>query len=253
MRPLLAGAVLVVIGSACGGTSTARLPSSSPPTAVDPDTVAVNVTCGGPAFPASVLSERGSAETAMGPEADALRALLARPEADDLLPPTGWRTAVHTEDTVVFIADVEAIGDEPTFADVTLELADGAWQMHGFGQCRPVADVGPGLGLAEFRVAAHETLGPETTEIDVLVTERACNSGGDARGRIVEPAIIPRADAMVVVFGVVPRSGDQSCQGNPETPARLVLPEALGDRTLLDGSAVPPRDATTCPDIGVCP
>lgn len=244
---------LVMLGTACGGGPAEPTPSSSPPIAVDPDTVAVNVTCGGPPFPASVLAERGTAESAAGPEADALRDLLTRPEADDLLPATGWRLAVHTGDVVVYIADVEPIGDEPAFADVTLELVDGAWRMHGFGQCRPVADVGPGLGLAEFRVADHETLGPETIELDVLVTERACNSGADARGRIVEPAIIPSADAVVVVFGVVPRGGIQACPSNPETPARLVLPEPLGDRALLDGSSVPPRDATTCPDIGVCP
>jgi hypothetical protein len=214
---------------------------------------AVNVTCGGPAFPASVLSEAGNAEAGTGPEADALRALLQRPEAADLLPSTGWRLAAHTGDTVVYIADVPARADEPAFADVTLELVDGAWGMFGFGQCRPVADVGPGLGLAEFRVAGHERLTPETTELDVLVTERACNSGQDARGRIVEPAIILSADAITVVFGVIPRGGDQTCPSNPETPARLVLPEPLGDRMLLDGSSVPPRDATTCPDIGVCP
>lgn len=252
MRPILAIVALAVLGSACGG-GVAPTPSSTPPTAVDPDTVAVNATCGGPPFPVSVLSERGTAEAAAGPEADALRALLDRPEADDLLPRSGWRLAVHTGDVVVYIADVEPVADEPAFADVTLELVDGRWQGGGFGQCRPVADVGPGLGLAEFRVADHETLGPETTELDVLVTERACNSGADAGGRIVEPAIIPSAEAVVVVYGVVPRSGEHACPSNPETPARLVLPEPLGDRALLDGSSVPPRDATTCPDIGVCP
>jgi hypothetical protein len=251
MRGFLVLLVALLVTACAGGAS--PTPSASPPSAVDPEVATVNVTCGGPAFPTSVLSEAGTAETDPGPEADALRALLQRPEATDLLPPTGWRLAVHTGDMVVYIADVPARADEPAFADVTLELVDGAWRMRGFGQCRPVADVGPGLGLAEFRVAGHERLTPETTELDVLVTERACNSGQDARGRIVEPAIIPGADAITVVFGVVPRGGVHSCPSNPETPARLVLPEPLGDRMLLDGSSVPPRDATACPDIGVCP
>jgi hypothetical protein len=251
MRATIVVLVALIVG-ACGGAAPAT-PSASPPAAVDPDTVVVNVTCGGPPFPASVLSAPGNAQADEGPEADALRALLQRPEAAGLLPPTGWRMAVHTGDTVVYIADVPVRGDEPAFADVTLELVDGSWRMRGFGQCRPVADVGPGLGLAEFRVAGHERLIPETTELDVLVTERACNSGEDARGRIVEPAIIPTAEAIVVVFGVIPRGGNHTCPSNPETPTRLVLPEPLGDRLLLDGSAVPPRDATTCPDIGVCP
>ena len=244
--------LVALIATACGG-AVPPAPSSRPPAAVDPDTVTVSVTCGGPAFPASALSGRGNAEADSGPEADALRTLLERPEAAGMLPRTGWRLAVHTGDTVVYIADLAVVGDSAPFADVTLERVDGAWQTRGFGQCRPVADVGPGLGLAEFRVAGHERLTPETIELDVLVTERACNSGEDARGRIVEPAIIPTAEAIIVVFGVIPRGGNHTCPSNPETPTRLILPEPLGDRTLLDGSAVPPRDATTCPNIGVCP
>ena len=51
---------------------------------------------------------------------------------------------------------------------------------------------------------------------------------------------------MVVVIGTVPRGGAQECPDNPETPFLLALPEPLGDRVLLDGYSIPPRDATEC-------
>ena len=248
LRFVLVG--LLLAGCAADSSPT---PSITAPGAVDPGTVAANVTCGGPPFPASVLTEEGNAELADGPEADALRELLDRPEAAGLLPRTGWRLAVHTDDKVVYIADVPARGDEPSLADVTLELANGTWRMFGFGQCRPVPDVGPGLGLAEFRVAPHEDLEPGVTAIDVLVTERACNSGEDASGRIVRPSILTAADSVTVVFAVRPRGGNHTCPSNPETPFILELREPLRDRVLLDGSSIPARDATTCPAIGFCP
>ena len=41
-------------------------------------------------------------------------------------------------------------------------------------------------------------------------------------------------------------------QSNPEWPVRTELSEDLGDRSLLDGSTYPPRDATTCDPL-ICP
>jgi|GEM_PF-1168681 len=117
----------------------------------------------------------------------------------------------------------------------------------------PVASVGPDLGLASFRVAPNVALTADMTEIEVLVTERACNSGEDAKGRIEEPVVTVGAESVTVVFAVRPRGGAQDCPSNPETPYVMVLDEPLGDRVLLDGSEVPPRDATECADIAVCP
>ena len=107
------------------------------------------------------------------------------------------------------------------------------------------------MGIASFRVAPDVALDPEANEIAVLVTERACNSGEDARGRIVVAAIDEDDDSMTVTLAVRPRGGAQECPSNPETPFLLELPAPIGERVLLDGSSVPPRDATVCPDI-VC-
>jgi hypothetical protein len=241
---------LVVVGCVAPEQST---PRASPPDAVDSDRVTGMVNCGGPAFPISVLTEDDVAEQGSGPAAEALRQLLARPEGSDILPSTGWRLAVDTGDTIVYVADVPAGGDTPPFANVTLEFVNGIWQVIGFGQCRPVPDVGPGLGLAEFRIAPGQALDPSSTEVEVLVTERSCNSGEDARGRIVRPSVKASAGAVTVVFGVRSRAGNHTCQSNPETPFTLELPEALGDRPLLDGSSIPPRDARECTDSAPCP
>lgn len=246
--------------SAPGVASLASAPLPSPSAvasvpadpAVDPILATASVTCGGPPFPVEMLSRSEEAQDADDPAAAALRALFAMPEASDFLPRTGWVLALREEDLAFYVAETPA-GSEVPFVHAELERRDGGWQPAGFGQCWPQADVGPGLGLAEFRVAPHEELASDTTEIAVLVTERACNSGGDARGRIVRPAIIETAESVTVIFGVVPRGGDHTCQGNPETPFLLQLPEPLGDRALLDGSSVPPRDATACPEPAIYP
>lgn len=242
-------AIVLLVAACAGGVR----PSTSAPAAGagDPRAAVLNVTCGGPAFPAAILREVGDAELAAGPEAAALRELLEGPEAQDLLPRSGWTLAVRQDELVVFVAPSPP-GSEPPVVQVTLELADGEWRPAGFGQCWPQADVGPDLGLASFRVAPHEELSAETREVDVLVTELACNSGQDARGRVVRPAVILAEDTVTVVFAVVPRGGAQECPSNPETPVLLELPEPLGERRLLDGSSVPARDATTCPDTAAC-
>jgi hypothetical protein len=209
------------------------------------------VSCGGRPFPAEVLTANGDVDNGH-PATAALRTLLSDPNVDDLLPQSGWRLAVVERDGAVYIAEMPP-GSEAPFAEVSVRNEEGVWRVEGFGHCRPSADPGPGLGLAEFRVAPGTELRSDLQEIEVLVTERGCNSGEDARGRIVRPAIIADDETVTVLFGVVPRQGELACPSNPETPFTLRLPEPLGERRLLDGSSVPPRDATTCPSIAVCP
>lgn len=244
----------LLIGALLASCATVHVvePSADPPAAVDPERVAMSVSCGGPGFLADLLQADGRAELADDPAATALRRHLATTGKEDFLPDHGWREAVRTDNHIVFIADAPP-GNEPPLVEVSLEREGDEWHVVGFGQCWPQADVGPGLGLASYRVAPGVVLGPEMTEIDVLVMEQACNSGQDARGRIVEPALIDAADNITVVFAVRPRGGVHDCQSNPETPFLLTLDEPLGDRRLLDGSEVPARDATICADPGLCP
>lgn len=211
------------------------------------------VSCGGPAFPLSLLDEPGHAETLDDLAAEALRTHLGTSGPDFAwLPDTGWREVARTESQVTYVADA-APGSDPPYAEVSVMRDGDSWRVAGWGQCRLQASVGPGLGLASFRVAPDVDLAPDVTEIPVLVTERACNSGEDARGRIVEPRIVVSDEAVTVVFAVRPREGDQDCPSNPETPHLLVLPGPIGNRSLFDGSEIPPRDATTCADAGFCP
>lgn len=258
IRVLLAAAIL-------GGCATSQpaLPASSaapaspatsqgegPSQSAMPRAIA-DVSCGGPSFPMSLLDEPGHAETLDDPAAEALRAHLGTSGPDFAwLPDTGWREVARTDAHVAYVADA-APGSDPPHAEVSVRRDGDVWRIAGWGQCRLQASVGPGLGLASFRVARDVELAPDVTEIPVLVTERACNSGQDALGRIVEPRIVLSGEAVTVVFAIRPREGDQDCQSNPETPHLLVLPEPLGLRALFDGSEVPPRDARQCAD-GAC-
>ena len=219
----------------------------------DPAPPIAEVSCGGSGFPISVLDEPGRAERLDDPAAEALRTHLAQSGPDfTWLPDTGWREVGRTDTEVNYVADAVQ-GTDPPYVEVSVIRDGDDWRIAGWGQCRLQPSVGPGLGLASFRVAPDVELAPGLTEIPVLVTERACNSGQDARGRIAEPQVIVGDDAITVVFAVRPREGDRECPSNPETPHLLILPDPLGNRTLLDGSVIPPRDATKCAADGLCP
>ena len=88
---------------------------------------------------------------------------------------------------------------------------------------------------------------PATTLIHAVILEASCASGTSPDGRLEPPMIEPTDASITVTFSIRRRPGGQDCQGNPPFRVEITLPEPLGTRTLLDGSATPPRDATKVP------
>ena len=94
---------------------------------------------------------------------------------------------------------------------------------------------GPEPQQAPWAVDPSADLGPETTEVSLLVNEVACASGRSAEGRI-SADVDYRGDEIVITAYVRPLDGGQDCPGNPNTPYLLELDEPLGDRTLVNGA-----------------
>lgn len=242
--------VVVLLISGCRLTGGAPPSNSSsgggPSSSGGSDPAISRVTCDDVAFDLALLDQPGGAENADDAAAVALRQHLASGMETDFLPAAGWIEAVRTASRVLFIAPTEG-----GLARVDMKLDGGQWRASGWGGCTLRPEVPFGMNIATFRVAPGETLRAETTELDVLVTEVECNSGEDAHGRVQEPAVIRSPESVTVIFTVVPRPGGHTCPSNPATPFHLVLPEPLGDRALLDGSSIPPRDAIEC-EPNVC-
>ena len=231
VRALLAAAFVL---AACDAVQPSDEPAEEPFT---------RILCGGPpAFHPDVLDQEGAAERGDDPAAATLRAALGG-DIDDTLPDTGWIEVTRTESMVKYLA---VGGQGPGLAIVRARLRNGQWTVDGAGRCELLPEIRAGLRLAMFRLAPGQQLTPEMTEVEVLVTELACNSGQDARGRVRVERIIPGDSSVIVVMATAPRDDAQACPDNPETPFLLELPEPLGDRALLDGYSIPPRDATEC-------
>jgi hypothetical protein len=98
----------------------------------------------------------------------------------------------------------------------------------------------PEFGPATWALdPAFPAPGPTTTELFILVWERACSSGSPTSGRMSAPIIETAQTTVTITIGVRPRSGFATCQLPPGTAAVVTLPEPLGFRTLLDGGVVP--------------
>jgi hypothetical protein len=210
------------------------------------------LTCdGGPSFDPAILEGPGGAENAANPAAEALRRHLATENIEiDWLPDAGWIEASITDASAFYLApDPDSEG---SWVSISAGRDGDAWKVKGWGGCNLQPDVGFGMGIASFRVAPDADVDPTAMEIPILVTERDCNSGEDASGRIVVSSLDANDTNVTAVIAVRPRGGGQTCPSNPETPFVLQLPEPLGNRALFDGSSVPPRDATVCPDIAMC-
>ena len=207
----------------------------------------VQFTCGRFPFGAEMLDRDGTDESAANPAAAALREHLAKDTPDiDFLPDHGWSLAGMDADGAEFVIAEGDLGMKV----VEVHAADlGPWIVTGWGDCQPQRVLPPGLGEGSWTVdPAASRPGAETQTFTALVTERDCASGQSSEGRVVGPDILEVGDEVLVTFAVRPLGGDaQSCQGNPPTRVVVDLGEPLGDRQLLDGGTLPPRDPTVEP------
>lgn len=90
---------------------------------------------------------------------------------------------------------------------------------------------------ASWKVAPEQEVGPTSKQLEVLVTRVGCNSG--VTGEVEEPEVEVKSDRVIVTFVVTPgEPGSADCQGNPEVPFLLTLPEPLGNRALADGQCL---------------
>jgi hypothetical protein len=213
-----------------------------PATAGTPD---ARLTCGGRTFPPSGLNASTGAQNASGPAFDALRAALFKfGDAFPGAPGLSWRLAGQDDTGAIFLARTDALGP-PGWMSVEVTASAAGWQPTSMGQCAPFVVLSPEFGPASWALdPASASPAAATTELHILVWERACSGGAPATGRISAPVVVSGATTVTITVGVrplvVPAGEALTCESPPGTPAVLCLSEPLGQRTLLDGGQVPP-------------
>jgi hypothetical protein len=224
---------------------------------VDEETLAVPATwpveptavCGSRPFPVRAFSAEAGAEMRTGPSFDALRSTLdsmaeAFPDSDSW----SWVEAATDATGAVFIA--RSGGESPDWFYVEVTADARGWHQGPMGTCEPHLVLGAEYGPAGWALNAdHPRPDSTTTDLHLLVWERACSGGSPATGRMSPPAILYDTATVTIAIGVRPlrSDGPVTCPGPPGTPALVRLSEPLGERSLLDGGRVPPAEPRSLP------
>jgi len=147
----------------------------------------------------------------------------------------GWRQLARTDDEVLF-----ARGQPPQMLTAALRQTGRRriWTFVGSSAARPLRATRDGIRASSWRLDPSHESQPGETVLRVLVTEQAFASGRRAHGRVLPPDIYIDADELVLTIFVTPQPGFQNNTPNPETPIRVVVPERIGPRRLVDGALV---------------
>lgn len=190
----------------------------------------------GPSFPVSALEEIPLlAEADPGGVAEAISGFLESEEGV-FWPQDGWRILHKTDDEVLLVART----DEGPLAFMTVSRDGSAWSWSGSSmagdECRLQFTVPEGLNTVQWRIDPDAPdLEPSSTEVEVILNERECVGGIEIGDRLVGPQIVMTEAQVFLAFATEPPPGDAfTCQGNPDTPYSVELPEPLGDRELVE-------------------
>lgn len=119
---------------------------------------------------------------------------------------------------------------------VLAPAADGAaWELTAWTNCMLGPDPAP-LERAGLTLDPDHLPDPAATELHVLVTEHACNSGRNAEGRVELISLTETTDEIVLRVGVKPHGGLAECLSSLPTPFTITLDDPIGDRRILDGA-----------------
>ena len=163
----------------------------------------------------------------------------------------GWFVVSESGESIVLLRSVDpgTAGPEGPRGDQELitigYIADApnldpGWYVTQHTLCSLRVSLGS-LTAADVVLDAATPVDPGSREVALLVTERECNSGQDAAGRIRVVRLLETETTIEFVLGVEPRGGDQACPENPATPFVLELAAPVGGRTLIDAALLPAR------------
>lgn len=211
-----------------------------PPVVTPPPTMPAELVadCGSLRLPLAVLTNPLGAEHEDTPEAKALlRFVQARLPAGEATGEDTYRVLRSVPGAVLYGSSGE------TFTLVAVTRVDGRWTAQAAGSCAPALEL-PGLNAATWTFDVNIGPEPTTQRFTALVSEVPCVGGRSAEGRILAPVIRLEATRALVIFGVVPPVGGgvQACPKAPPTRFDVDLGQPLGNRELLDGATIPPRN-----------
>lgn len=192
---------------------------------------------GGPSFPLSALDDIPLLNDAdPGGVAEAIASFLDSEEGD-FWPQDGWRILHMTDDEVILLARTP---EGPlAFMYVAHQGAGWAWSGSSMAgeECPLQFTVPEDLNTVQWRLDPEAPeLTPATTEISVILNERECVGGIEIGDRLVGPQVVLTESQVFLAFAAARPPGDAfTCQGNPDTPYIVELPEPLGDRELVQG------------------
>ncbi|MEG3613949.1 hypothetical protein [Isoptericola haloaureus] len=204
-------------------------------------------TCWGQPVPASALDEQRSAET-LGDDGRAALDGMEVPAVD----PADWWVVTETPERLALVRELDAVddrgaGDVRTHEMLTVDNLEAAavdpvedWMLDSYGSCALHRDVGGDVAIVTLD--PDRPPDPTSRELNLLVTEMACNSGQDAAGRVRVAEQRETTTAVHLAVVVDPHGGAHDCQSNPATPYAVELDEALGERVVLDVGVAPPRE-----------
>jgi hypothetical protein len=181
-------------------------------------------------FPPAALSGDAEPLDAQDGAAAGLLALLATRGLDSL---DGWRLLARTDDEALFGRGGAA---NLTTVAVKRERRGDRWSAVASSVAQPLRASRDGVRASSWRIDEADTPQPQDGELRVLVTEQTFASGQRADRRVLTPDLYVGEQELVLTLFVKPRPGYQTGSRNPETPVRIVLPEPVGRRALIDGA-----------------
>lgn len=120
----------------------------------------------------------------------------------------------------------------------------------GWGGCHWQPVPPDGYGLATWTLAGSAM--PVDSTLKVRANERNCASGQGPEGRDVVAAVIMDESSVTVTVFVESVEGFAECPSNPDFDFEVELGRPLVDRSLFDGSEVPPVPRSAPPTAVTC-
>jgi hypothetical protein len=241
MRALSVALLAAVLLAACGtgpeaGSQPGELEVIVPPDDNGEYPPELIVSCpGGPSFPISALDDNPLLSEA-DPDgvAEAIAPFLESGEGK-FWPQEDWRVLHQTDNEVLLVHY-----DDPTLSFMNVEREGDEWVWSGSqsgGPCPLQFTTPEGLNTVEWRLdPSVPALGAEDDSVAVILNERECVSGQAIGDRLVGPQIVMTETQVFIAFATERPPGEAfDCQGNPDTPFVVDLPESLGDRELVEG------------------